>query len=308
MKLIPSKALDRAIFFLAIFVVVAGIGFGAFYYIDRYYYPNDTLVDRQTSQLEEMIRRDPGNPDLRVQVALHYLTKGWYEKAEEQSREALKINENHEGALVTLGSIMIESGQYQEAIEPFAKVVELNADSPTRLENRRLEAAYYYLGMAYLNVDIPEEAVESLKEALLIDHTDADAHYLLGRAYQAQKDYEGAIASYGEALRFVPDYEEAYQGLTESYEAIGDNTMVLYGRGMVNFTQGNYEVAIDLLKQVVEAKPELAEGFFGLGISYEKSGMVQEAIDAYEQALAINPDYFAAQQRHQGLTAVESKD
>lgn len=293
--------MDRWTRYLALFIIVGGLAFGAYYYMDRYFYPSEPLPQREARRLEELIRRDPGNAELRWQVALLYWDQGRLDEAIAQSQEAIAINPNHEPALATLGNLYVEQKRYQEAVEPFLKVVALNEKNPMRFENRRLEAAYYWLGFAYLALGQPEKARDALKEALTIDRTDADAHYLLGNAHLRLGSYPEAVISYRQATRFVFDYLEAYQGLLQAYEKLGDEARVDYARGMVDFSSRNYDAAIAELQRVTQALPDFADGFFGLGLAYERKGQKDKAMENYEATLRLDANHFLAGLRLQAL-------
>lgn len=297
----PGRGLDRAIKILGVLLLLVVIASGLYYYIDRYVYTNVPLVEREAKRLEEMIRRDPSNPDLRVQVALYYAEKGLLDEAIVQSKEALRLNEYHQEALIALGDLYMRKGRFQEALEPYGKVVEMNRENPFRKENKQLEGVYYYMGVAYLGLGRPADAIEQLKEALTIDRTDADAHYMLGSAYQHQGNCDEAVSAYNEALRFVPDFKEVFQGLAQCYDKTGAKERANYARAMVSYSSAQYDEAIRQLQGVVAAMPDFAEAYFGLGMAYEKKGRKELAIGAYENAVRAKPDFILAQQRLQGL-------
>jgi tetratricopeptide (TPR) repeat protein len=257
------------------------------------------------ARLEKIVAQNPDDPDLRVELALFYSEAGSMQQAIEQLKTALDLNESHQGALVALGDIYMQLGQYEEAIVPYRKVVELNKDNPMRGVNRQLEAVYYYLGVAYFNLGKPEDAIQSLEEALSIDRTDADAWYMLGATYQHMGEVEEAIESFKEAVRFVPNFQEAYQGLAQGYEETGQESLARYAEAMVSYSSGAISEAVRQLEEVVAAAPDLAEAYLGLGLAYEKDGQTEKAISAYQQALRIDPDVWLARAKLQALGAGE---
>jgi tetratricopeptide (TPR) repeat protein len=261
------------------------------------------LVEREVARLEKIVAQNPDDPDRRVELALLYSETGALEQALVQLQAALELDDSHQGALVALGDIYMEQGRYQEALEPYLKVVELNQDNPLRGVSRQLEGVYYYLGVAYFNLGQSEKAIESLEEALAIDRTDADAWYMLGATYQHIGELEKAIDSFKQAVRFVPNFAEAYQGLAECYEKTGQGSLARYAEAMVSYSSGALTKAIKQLEEVVTTAPELAEAYLGLGLAYEKEGQVEKAISAYQQALNLDPDIWLAQAKLQALGA-----
>ena len=263
--------------------------------------PVNEILDREITMLEEEVAQDPDNLNKKIDLALLYSDAGLHQKAESELRAVLELEETHQGALLALGYVYISMESYQKALEPYGKIVELNRDNPMRYISRQLESVYYYMGVAYFNLDEYEPAIQSLKEALLIDRTDADAWYMLGSAYRHSGNFQAAIESFQQAVRFVPDFKEAYQGLTLCYEATGHTELALYAKAMVDYCSGLTDKAVSQLEQVVAVNQNIAEAYLGLGLAYEKKGEIEKAIDAYEQASYLNPDLWLAQAKAEAL-------
>ncbi|HEY83263.1 MAG TPA: tetratricopeptide repeat protein [Dehalococcoidia bacterium] len=259
------------------------------------------LVEREVARLEKVVAQNPDDPDKRVELALFYYEAGSLEQATDQLKAALELDGSHQGALVALGDIYMEQGRYEEALEPYLKVVELNEDNPLRGVSRQLEGVYYYLGVAYFNLEKPEKAIEYLEEALSIDRTDADAWYTLGATYQHTGELEKAIESFKQAVRFVPNFAEAYQGLAQCYKKTGQEGLARYAEAMVSYSSGATGKAVRQLEEVVAIMPDLADAYLGLGLAYEKEGQIEKAISAYQQALNLDPDIWLAQAKLQAL-------
>jgi len=281
---------------LGVLLTLSVVGFGAFYYYDRYVHPDVTLVDRQARHLEEMVRKNPQNADLRVAVANYYLDQKLVDSAIKQGKEALKISPDHEGALILLGRAYMAKGDADAAITQFNRVLELNKNNPMANVDQRLELVYYQLGKLYSQQDKYPKAIESLKHALIIDRTDSDAHYLLGTIYQKQSNDKDAVNEFQEALRFVPNFVEAYQGMKTSYAAMGKVQEAAYAQAMVLVMQGKYAAAAKQLEKVLEKSPDLTQAYFGLGIAYDKLGKRGQAINALQRYLKAYPNDIAAQQ------------
>lgn len=261
------------------------------------------LVERGIARMEGEVEQNPDDPDRRLELALLYSEAGSHREAIAQLETALELNESHQGALVALGDVYRVLGRYDEAVGPYTKVVELNEDNPMRGVSRQLEGVYYYLGVAYFNLERPEDAIRSLEEALIMDRTDADAWHMLGSTYRHLGEFEKAIESFAQAVRFVPDFKEAYQGLARGYEETGQTDFAAYANAMVSYISGSSGEAIRQLEEVVAAAPDFAEAYLGLGLAYEKEGQIEKAISAYHQALIIEPDLWLAQAKLQALGA-----
>jgi len=289
-----SAWLDRAVWVTGILLLFTTLGFGVFYYRDRYVHPNEPLVERQTRHFEELVREDPANPALRVAIARGYLHQGLVDQAIQQGLEALKLDENNIDALMLLSEAYLEKGDEEQAIAHLERIVELNRDNPFADIDPRMNFVYYDLGELYYKRGEYEKAIEALKGALKVDRTDADARYLLALTYQAQGDHQLAVREFQKALRYVPDFAEAYQGLKASYEALGMTTEAAYAEAMVAFAQGAYEEAARQLEAVLQEAPDYAPAYLGLGLTYEKLGQKEKAVSALQRYLETHPDSLAA--------------
>jgi tetratricopeptide (TPR) repeat protein len=292
---IPStRWLDGAVWVVGVLFLIAVVGFGLFYYRDRYVHADESLVERQTRHLEEMVRQNPSDPGLRVAVAQWYLEKGLVEEAIEQGQAALKLDENHQDALILLGWAYQAKGDDDQAISSFEHVAELNKDNEFAMIDPRMNVVYYNLGELYRRREEYDKAIEALQLALKVDRTDADARFALATIYQQQGDHEAAIQEFNETLRYVPEFPEVYQGLQVSYEALGMSSEADYAQAMVAYSQGKYEQAARQLESVTQAAPEFDPAYLGLGMAYEKLGQHEKAISAVQRYLEANPDSFVA--------------
>lgn len=289
-----STWLDRALWIVGVLLLIAVVGFGVFYFRDRYVHADESLVDRQMRHLEDMVREDPGNPNLRVAVAQWYLEQDLVDQAIQQGKEALKLDEDHQEALILLGRAYMTRGDQEQAIAHLARVVELNKDSEFARIDPRMNLVNYNLGKLYLQRGEYDRAMEALKAALEVDRTDADARYVLARVYQAQGDHQAAVKELNEALRFVPDFAEAYQGLRVSYTALGMSTEAAYADAMVAYTRSDYRRAAQQLEALLKAAPEFDAAYLGLGMAYAKLGEREQAIAALQSYLEAHPDSVAA--------------
>ncbi len=290
-----QRWIDRAIWAVAILLVVAAIGFGAYYIQDRYLHADESLVERRSSHMEELVQQNPSDPDLRVAVAQWYLEKGLVDQAVEQGEEALRLQADHQGALILLGQAYRSVGDIDQAIAQLSRVAELNRHSEFAAIDTRMNLVHYQLGELYSQKGEYESAAEAYQSALIVDRTDADARYSLALVYQALGDHTAAVEQLTEALRYVPGFAEAYEGLLVSYQALEMRDEAAYAEAMVAYSRADYWGAAEQLKQVIQSSPEFAPTYLGLGLAYEKLGEKEQAVAALEQYLQLEPDSFAAQ-------------
>ncbi|MCL5952216.1 MAG: tetratricopeptide repeat protein [Chloroflexi bacterium] len=287
---------DLPFWLLGALILLSAVGFGVYYYYDRYVHPDETILDRQARQFESMVEKNPQNADLRVATAGYYFDGGLIDQALAQCQEALKINPDHQGALLLLGMILQKKGDKDAALSYYMRIVDLNKDNPMAKIDKQLEAVYYQLGTIYNEQSRYADAVDSLQNALQIDSTDSDAYLELGLAYQRQNDHAAALRAFEQAVRFVPDFAEAYQGMVSSYQATGKTPEMNYARAMVLLTQNQPADAAKQLESVVAQNPEFIPAYLGLGLAYEKLGRREQASIALQRYLKANPNDVAANQ------------
>lgn len=295
-RLRPRRGADLVLLLLGVFVLLSIVGFAGYYYYDRYVHQDEKILDSQARHIEEMVAKNPQDPNLRVTVASYYLQGGKADLAASQAQEALKIDPKHQGAMLLLASIATKKGDVAGAVGYYEQLVDLNKDSQMAKMDSRLEGIYYSLGKLYLQQGKYDSSITALKSALEIDRTDADAHYLLGVVYQKQNDHTGALSEFTEALRFDPSFTESYQGLAASYGALGKQAEATYAQGMVAFTQGKNADAAAKLEAATQQSPDLMPAYLGLGLVYESLGKRDQAIAALQKYLAAKPDDLSAKQ------------
>ncbi|MBI5354248.1 MAG: tetratricopeptide repeat protein [Chloroflexi bacterium] len=292
-----NKQLSRIII-LAGFLLLLLVGaFGVYYYNDRYVHADDpSPIGQAIGQLEEGLKADPQNTDLRIELAENYLLNGDYENALSEASQVLSAVPDNDRALLVIGVTYASTQKPADAIEPLKRFVALRSAASTAGYNIGLETGLYYLGDSYIQVGKPEEAIPVLKQALEINRTSSDDSYLLGTAYAKTGQHEQAIASFETAVLFVPDFTDAYQGMVDSYNAMDRKDLAAYARGMVAYSVKDYGAAVAELEQVVIVLPDFSHSYLGLGLSYEGLGNLTAARDSVKKALEIDPENFAAQQ------------
>ncbi|MBI5033152.1 MAG: tetratricopeptide repeat protein [Chloroflexi bacterium] len=290
------RKIDLLLWMLTGLVLVSTIGFGVYYYFDRYSHSNQSVVQHQIQNVEALVRQNPQNPQLRVAVANYYLEGGMPDQAIQQAQQALSINAKDQNALVLLGNAYQKMGNVDGAIAQFELVIELNKDNPLAKINPQLETVNYQLGVLYSQQQKYAQATTALKRALEINGTDADAHFALGIVYQNTSDYSSAIKEFAEALRYTPDFVEAYEGIATNAAAMGDATQAKYARAMVALYQGNSAAAATQLEELVTQAPSMKQAYYGLGIANERLGRRDQAIQALQEFVKTNPNDIAAQQ------------
>ena len=116
-------------------------------------------------QFRKAVERHPKNPDYRVRWGRLFLDRVQQKDAAQLFQEALKIKENHAGALLGLALVASE-GFESKAVELAEKAIEVD---PKLVEAREL------LARLALEDSNPEKAIEEASKALAIDPESLDA-------------------------------------------------------------------------------------------------------------------------------------
>jgi len=143
-------------------------------------------------------------------------------------------------------------------------------------------------GAALVGLGQFDAAIESYRQALLIEPGDAKTYFNLGNALNDSGDAAAAIHSYEQALMIQPDYVLAHVNLGNACK-----------------DAGNLVQAIQSYHHALEIDPNFAEVYNNLGNALKDKGDLEQAIASYRQALEIEPDYAQA---HNNLgTALKDK-
>lgn len=296
---IPESWLRRAILVAAGALILVCAGIVVTVARDQFFSSSTSEAELQVGEMEQAVRDNPNDADLRVSLANAYLSEGRYDAAIEQYKEALKQNPSRVDAVFGAGLAYKQKGDAEQALAFLSNFVELNKDKPA---DERVEAAHYYLGELYLQKGDAQTAVKELQAALAIKPTDADAIFLLARAVEALGEYADAVDLYGLATTFVPDFVEAYQGMAQAADKAGDDHRATFGRAMAKLFSGDVGGGVKDLEGLVEETPDDGLAYWGLGYGYELQGKTEEAVAAYQKALAADPEQFMAEDALTRLT------
>ena len=293
-----SHQITRIIILTGIALVLMVISFGSYYYVDRYVdrSGNVSPVQQSISDLEQAVRENPSDVELRLSLAETYMASGSYESAIAQAEQVYRADSENERALFVMGISLASTAQYEQAIEPLKKFAAIREDGAMANSDMALETALYFLGESYLQTELEQESIPVLERALEINRTDADAMYKLGQAYALVGRHTEAISSYENAIRFVPDFVEVYQGMVESYLALDQPNHAAYARGMLAYSIKDYEGARVELEQVIVTEPDYVPAYLGLGLTYEQLGDAQNALAYADLTLQLDPNSQAALQ------------
>ncbi len=114
-------------------------------------------------------------------------------------KESALANENDSEAWTKLAHAYFEANAFEEAIEAYLKVLEINPDN---------SPIYTDLGVMYRRSKEPEKAIDAFEKALKIDPTNLHAQFNIGIVlWHDLGNKNGAIESWEKVAELNPDYQ-----------------------------------------------------------------------------------------------------
>ncbi len=167
---------------------------------------------------------------------------------------------------------------------PVSYIEGLNALEKARAAGATSEELFYYAGVMYDTLGLPEYAINELSKYLRHHPDDYESLVRMGNLFYRESKFAEAQLFYREALRQSPK-----------------DPTVWFNLAIVNKEKGNFDEALSDLQEVIKLAGQLPEGgFYQQGEIYRLKGSDDLAVQAYHEQLTVRPDYVLA------LTALES--
>lgn len=186
----------------------------------------------------------------------------------EKSSTKLKNDPGDEESLLNRGLANSFSGNKQNAIEDFSKLIQ---------QNPEYTVAYYYRGYTYKQFQTyihAEKALKDLDKVIELDNNFYSAYLLRGNVYIDLKDYDKGI-----------------EDLTKAINLNHENDYIYINRGMVYEVLKDYDKALKDYTKAIEISPELNEAYHHRGDVYVELGEYQKAIQDYYTDIELELKY-----------------
>ena len=146
-------------------------------------------------------------------LGFEYAERGRFDKAVDEYRQAIDIDNDFASPHNNLGQIYYERGEIDNAILEYKEALKLK---PHYAE------AHTNLGVAYVRKGEEEKAFLAFRKALGIKRGLVEAHIGMGVLMAEIGILDGAIAKFKKALKFKPNLAEAHNNLASVYYLEGD--------------------------------------------------------------------------------------
>ena len=206
-----------------------------------------------------------------------------------------------------------QTGVWRNSLTLFRHAVEVTENN---------DWAQYNYGLALLEKDDTEAALDHFREALRIRPGEAKSLNNIGLILARRGDLDGAVRNFEAALTSDPGFvdartnlalalsnrgqpEEAARQLEESLRIQPTHAEANRLLGVLLARAGNTDRAIVHLRNAVSADPSSARVRNSLGIVLAQKGMLDEAITHFRAALALDPSLDQARRNLE--TALQEK-
>lgn len=264
----------------------------------------------------------PVSQKSRLQVASEAISAGKLEQAEHELQSVLRSTPNEVHALDLLGVVRVLQHREPQAEELFSKEVQRNPNfAPGRA----------HLGLLYLQMGRPEDAVQQLREAVRLDPARTDAAGALVHILQDQSqaavdggDVNQAMALLNEARRYAPDNADVQSGfgvlalsLSLSQDAVdafqktlqlrGNDPLALYNLGHAFMELSKFDDARQQFAEYVKIRPDDPSGHCALGMTLAALERSEDARAEFERSIALAPTQTESYYRL-GLLELQSRE
>ena len=252
-------------------------------------------------------RAESGGTDPRA-VALLAMAEdarraGRYADAQSLYRQALQRHRYYLPALRGLRDLAVESGRWQDAIEPEHRLIALVSPAERPRETEWLAVIHYELGRAQMAAGAPRNAIAQFRDAVRADRRFIPATIALGDAYEGAGDRREAMRVWERAADATPvlpilaRLERAYRGegsptrmialYRQARERAPDDLALAIALGRVFFELEMLDEAADHFEKIEVQAPDLPAVHAFLGAIFERRGQTREAFDEYRRGLRL---------------------
>jgi len=173
--------------------------------------------------------------------------------------------------IVLIGAVRLQLSHLRNSFTRFQHALEANKDN---------HMAHSNLGIAFLDKNDLDQAIDHFYKALEIKPTHAGVHTNLSIALRRKGRLDEALEHSIRSVQNNPDLAEAHNNL-----------------GISLFQKGRVEEALQEFRKALELKPDYTTCYYNLGVVLENQHRTEEAAESFRQALRLDPFHGQAQQR-----------
>jgi tetratricopeptide (TPR) repeat protein len=249
--------------------------------IQEAYYQASQLINRgEWPQAVEALRKVVDlNPDplflqgIYTMLGIAIYRMGDTEAAADAFREAIKLDENNHFAQLFLGTTLMLSNRFEDAISPFKKAAELDPSQ---------SHVNFYLGHVYSKLGRTGEAIEAYEAEIRTHRQSREAYQDFAKLYVKLGDADASAREryYLKAIETYEKWIEVSPGDAEIRNLIG------YLYSMID----RLDPAIEAFKKAIEADPNNVIALINLGTAYLATERNSEAKEIFERLASLDEE------------------
>jgi Tfp pilus assembly protein PilF len=243
-------------------------------------------------------------------LAESYMDEGLEDKAIEEYKKTLQLDEHSAQAYLALANIYRRREAYKETWELMKKAGSVIPDNPD-IKSLEKQASYDYFletGVKTFEGGDRLKARESLNSALDADPNSAQVYYLLAYTFDEQQDFYQVEDHLKKAISLDPkfylalhylgdvyfgkgDFEKAIEQYQSFLDIQGDDPSVLNNMGLAYMNLERYGEAIPRLQKALAFDPLNIEMRHNLSAVYRDHGMLDKAAEGFQSIIDMDPGY-----------------
>jgi len=256
--------------------------------------------DLATRLLEALVQRGLGSKVSLQALAGLEETQSRFKEARASLEKDLQLEPPSVAVLIRLAKLAYQAGDLEGAVGYLAHARDLEPENA---------AIHFFFGMVCIELKLPPEAEQSLKEALRLDPDNPSYHYAFGAVLLQEKKPDEAIPHFRKYRDARPGdargnfalgvaYFDAYQldAARKEFESVAARSETRVGAnlylGRLAVREGNLTEAADRLRKAVESEPSSPEPYAELALVHIRRKEYALAASNLARALKIAPDHY----------------
>lgn len=207
-------------------------------------------------------KADQSNPITQIYLAKGYWFKGHRDKTFSILQEATKSFPTNAEIYAYLGYLLLENGDYEEAIKVLNKALALGKASDENVLSN--------LADAYYQAEYLDKALEIYNRAIELFPNNIFLYRRIGFIYQKQNDLDATVQAWQRMTEIDSSNPESYHILALGLRSSGD-----------------FEAALKEIRQAILLDPTSASAHNSEGIILLDMGRQEAAIDSFKQAVDL---------------------
>ncbi|MFI5308140.1 MAG: tetratricopeptide repeat protein [Polyangiales bacterium] len=168
--------------------------------------------DKAERHLRKVIASGLAFADIHNMIGVISHDRGKLDEARDAFQRALQINPSYTEAALNLSVTYNDLGEYERAREVYLSAIRRDARGQEQVDTfakGKIANLHAELAHAYLEVDMPNEAVQEYRSAIRLCPQFADIRVKLAEVYRQMGDLSAARYELEEAIAARPDYGPA---------------------------------------------------------------------------------------------------